>query len=65
MLRLKAATNKDLKLLDTMSSLKFGAKIRGEGQNMKIRLEKEGNCLLEQVSGVGNRRLAQYVIFPR
>src|SRR5450631_2465350 len=33
-LRLKAATNKDLKHLDTIPSLKFAAKIRGEGQNM-------------------------------
>jgi len=29
-LRLKTATNKDLKLLDTIPSLKFAAKIRAE-----------------------------------
>jgi hypothetical protein len=39
-LRLKAATNKDFKRLDTIPSLKFGAKIRGEPQIMKIRLKK-------------------------
>jgi hypothetical protein len=38
--RLKAATNKDLELLNAILSSKFAAKIGGEGQNMKKRLKK-------------------------
>src|SRR6185437_344953 len=37
--RLKTATNIHLRLLDTIPILKFAAKIRAGGQNMKIRLE--------------------------
>jgi hypothetical protein len=40
--RLKTATNKDLKLLDTIPSLKFAAKIRVGEENMKERLKKRG-----------------------
>jgi hypothetical protein len=33
--RLKAATNKDLKQLDHIPFMKFAAKIRGRGENIK------------------------------
>src|SRR5579871_5340437 len=51
--RLKAATNKDLNLLDTIPILKFAAKIRVGGQNMKRTLkncEREGG--LNQPPGI-------------
>ena len=60
-LRLKAATNKDFKRLDTIPSLKFAAKIRAEGQNMKIRLKKRGDC----PSGLGFRGWAVTTPFAR
>jgi hypothetical protein len=52
LIRLKAATNKDLKLLDIIPSLKFAAKIRAEGQNMKIRLKKGVTPRQDRVSGI-------------
>ncbi len=40
-LRPKAATNKDLKHFDNITSLKFAAKIRGWCQNIKRRWKKD------------------------
>jgi len=41
-LRLKTATNIDLKLFDTIPTPKFAANIRPERQSMKITLKKGG-----------------------
>jgi hypothetical protein len=44
-IRLKAATNIDLKLLNAILSSKFAAKIGAEGENMKTRLKNAGGSI--------------------
>jgi len=46
-IKLKTATNKDLKLLDTIPSLNFAAKIRLARENIKTTLKKAKNVPAE------------------